>query len=223
MTRLLPAFTILAIVLIACVPETGSATPIPTPAAPSPASTAVSSAAPSLEPSEPPDAASPEPTDSATPTPPPASTDPSESAEAGSGVEACSGTDDNRDFFAGASSALAWPVYCASLPQGWFVQTGEYRLRNGGFLAITYKGPGGALLELQQGAICGSVEDCAPEGDELGDASFGNRNGTLVDLGDGRLAVVVDPGAAVSWIATGTGIEESLFRELTGDLVEVSD
>jgi hypothetical protein len=109
------------------------------------------------------------------------------------------------------------------LPRGWFVGTGEYRLRDGGYLAITYEGPGEAQLALQEGAVCTATDDCMPEGVAIGEASFGDRTGSLVDLGDGQLALVVDRGAPTSWIATGAGIEESLFRELAAALLEVSD
>ena len=69
-------------------------------------------------------------------TPSPSSAvEPSPSASAGSGAAAhCSGSDDNRLFFADAAVVLNWTVYCAVLPSGWFVDTGGYRRAGGGRL-----------------------------------------------------------------------------------------
>jgi hypothetical protein len=68
--------------------------------------------------------ATPEPTEpaatNAPPTAPPGSEAPSGPPSSASN---CSGSDDNRDFFADAAAALDWRVYCGVLPRGWFVQT----------------------------------------------------------------------------------------------------
>ena len=50
---------------------------------------------------------------------------PSESPAADA-VDGCTGTDDNRAFFAEAAVNLDWPVYCAILPARWSVNTGSY-------------------------------------------------------------------------------------------------
>ena len=88
------------------------------------------------EPSEEPTA---EPTDEASPSAGPAS--------------ACSGTAENKDFYAAAAAAVQWTVYCPVLPKGWFVVTGRYRLAGGGRLEISYRGPSGASFTLREGAV----------------------------------------------------------------------
>ena len=224
MTRLLPILAIATIALIAaCVPEAGSATPTATastPAASASSATPVVAPSPSLEPPPSPSTTAGE---TVSPVSPPSSPEAGASPDAPGTAAACSGSDGNRDFFADAAADLDWPVYCAVLPRGWFVGTGEYRLGNGGYLQITYEGPDDARFELQEGAVCGAVDDCVPAGDGIGDASFGDRTGALVDTGNGDLAIVVGTGEPITWVATGTGIDEALFRELAAAVVEVSD
>jgi hypothetical protein len=150
---------------------------------------------------------------------PPATAGPS----SGTGQAAtCTGSDANRDFYADAAAALDWAVYCPVLPTGWFVNTGEYTLRDGGRLTIAYKGPGGAQFALDQRDACASADGCAPAGSEVEPAMFGDRSGTLLALDGGRLAVfAADPSG--TWLATGSGLEQSDFIGLAADLVEVSD
>ncbi len=203
-------------VLVACVPSASrTATPdeptdAPGPSIEEPSFTPEPSlpAAPSVEPV-------------ATPSPSSA-VEPSPSASAGSGAAAhCSGSDDNRLFFADAAVVLNWTVYCAVLPSGWFVDTGGYRRAGGGRLEIAYRGPGGARLELREGAFCTDGSGCVPSGTESGDAPFGDQTGTLIATDDGGWAVVVDRGAAISWLAVGSGIGEDQFRAITTALAAV--
>jgi hypothetical protein len=176
-----------------------------------PPSTATPTQAPPTEPSsEATNAPMPEPPATAEPT-----------AGAGVAVE-CSGSDANRDFYADAAATLDWAVYCPVLPAGWFVNTGEYTLRNGGRLTIEYKGPGGARFALDESAACQSVDGCVPAGTEVGPASFGDRSGTLVALDDGRLVVYASDGSGF-WQAIGTGLDQEAFIGLAAGLVEVSD
>ncbi len=135
---------------------------------------------------------------------------------------ACSGLPTNRDFFAAAAAALDWDVYCGVFPEGWFVETGSYRLRDGGQLTIAYRGPNGARLELRQGAFCGDPNGCVPSGQEQGQAAFGDRQGTLVVLDGGGYAVVVDRGAPISWLAIGANLDEASFRALVAALHRVT-
>lgn len=214
------AVTCLAIVLAGCggaatqtdPPALGpSATPAPTPAAspsgPRPAT---------LPPLETPPASGP-PSEAPTPG----------ASDAGSpaiGLAfACSGTDANRDFFEAVAVAVQWPVYCAVLPGGWFVTSGEYRLASGGRLEIAYRGPGGATFELREGAFCVTEGGCLPAGTELGDARYGDLTGTLVSADDGTWALGVDVGADISWLAAGAGMDEATFRSMTEGLSLVSD
>ncbi len=142
------------------------------------------------------------------------------SADAAAG---CTGSHDNRIFFEAIAGQVAWSVYCAVLPQGWFVQTGSFSLRGGGRMEITYRGPNGALLSLQEGNICTpGASACAPQGEPLGTTAFGDRTGTLVALGaDGGYAVYVDPGSSPSWSAVATGLDQATFAGFAAALLRV--
>jgi hypothetical protein len=160
-----------------------------------------------------------EPIDTPTPS---SSVEPSPSESAGTGAAAaCTGTDENRQFFEAAAATLDWTVYCAVLPPGWFVDAGEYRRAGGGRLEIAYRGPKGAHLQLREGAFCTDGAGCVPSGTEAGDASFGDQAGTMISTDDGGWAVVVDRGEAISWLAFGTGIDEDAFRAITSALAAV--
>jgi hypothetical protein len=212
--RAFPALFLVAVLLVAC-----NDTAAPTPSNPAASASAV---APATEPAtseEPP--ASEEPS-SPTETASPPVDEPSSSASTEPGAAAaCSGSDKNRDFFRAAASALSWTVYCAVLPAGWFVDTGQYRQAGGGWVEIAYRGPGGARLELHEGAFCAEGDGCVPPGTELGDAPFGDRTGTLVALDDGGFALVVDRGEKISWLAIGTGLDEATFRMIAAALAPV--
>ena len=127
-------------------------------------------------------------------------------------ADACSGTAENRDFYAALAASVAWDVYCAVLPPGWFVDSapnsGSYRLSNGGQLTITYRGPAGASLEVREGGYCSGQSGCIPTGTDSGSASFGDLPARLVDLGNGSLLVLAaPPGSDAAWQATGTGMD----------------
>jgi hypothetical protein len=222
-----------AALLAACGPST-SATPIPTAAPgastrpgssarPGASAPAVASAAPDAsgrgEPSTAPVASDEPPVE--TPVP---SESPGASAEAG--ADACTGSAENRDFFAAGAEAFTWDVYCAVLPDGWFVDTGSFRLADGGRLEVSYKGPGGQRIEISEGAWCTTgASACSPRDHEIGPARFGDREGTLVTLGpavaDG-FAVYVDPGAAPSWAISGKGMDVDAFEAIAAALHRVS-
>jgi hypothetical protein len=175
---------------------------------------------PSAEPTAPPATDEPSPSILVIETPP--VVEPSASASPGPGpAGACSGSAENRDFYRAAASALSWTVYCAVLPAGWFVDSGQYRQAGGGWVQIAYRGPGGARLELHEGAFCTASDGCVPPGTESGDAPFGDKTGTFVALDDGGWAVVVDRGEKISWLAVGTGLDESAFRAIGAALAVV--
>ena len=73
---------------------------------------------------------------------------------------------------------------------------------------------------MRQGAPC-DAPDCVPIGSEVGGADYGDLAGTLLDLGDGRYAVVVDPGANPSWTLVTDGLAESDVRQLAADFALV--
>jgi hypothetical protein len=212
-------FLALSVLAAACGGAASTDPPAASPSAtPATSATAAPSEAapatiPPLETAPPSAPASPEPSDVASVAP--------GSAAPGS-ADACTGTDANRDFFESVAAAVAWPVYCPVLPGGWFVDAGEYRLASGGRMEITYRGPDGARFALRQGAFCTTDGGCLPAGTDLGEAPFGDLTGTLVSADDGAWAIGVDVGADISWLASGTGIDEATFRRFAGDLAVVS-
>lgn len=141
-------------------------------------------------------------------------------ATPGDPAAACSGSEANREFFRDAAAAMAWPVYCAVLPEGWFIEAGKYRLADGGRLDVTYRGPGDAHLSLVEGNICAGteVEVCAPRDAVIGPATFGDRDGELGRLANG-LVLDVDRGATPSWRATGLGLSEEEFQAICAAFV----
>lgn len=215
----LPLLVSLVFVVAACI---GSATP----AAESGASP-VAVASPSASATAPLESPSSEPTAEPTPSPeatPTATSEasPGKSAGAGEGsVDGCTGSDDNRSFFANAAEDLDWPVYCAALPARWFVSAGSYSLAGEGKLEISYKGPNGAMLELREGAFCTDGTGCVPEGSDAGNVTFGDQAATLVHFEDGRVAAVVGRGEDQSWLAIGTGLTDEAFRSLTAALIRL--
>ena len=74
---------------------------------------------------------------------------------------------------------------------------------------------------MHEGAFCGEDDGCVPDGEDAGTAAFGDVSGTLVSGDDGRYAVVVDRGAARSWLAVGNGLDLDTFRTFTANLVRV--
>jgi len=230
--RAAPAPRLLALIGVAALVAACGGTPTPSPvtaASPSPsaASSAPSTQAPSasssggasLVPSVGPDeSASPQASETPLPTVSP-------SPRPGS-ADACSGTAENRNFYAALAASVAWDVYCAVLPPGWFVDSapnsGSYRLSNGGRLSITYRGPNGARLVIREGSYCAGLPDCIPSGTDVGSARFGDRDARLLDLGSGSWLVVVAPaGADVDWQATGSGMDGPALAGYTAAFARV--
>jgi hypothetical protein len=121
---------------------------------------------------------------------------------------------------------VAWDVYCAVLPSGWFVDSGpnsgSYRLANGGQLSITYRGPGGARLVIREGNFCAGPSACVPAGTDAGSARFGDRDARLLDIGGGSWLVVVAPaGVDVDWQATGIGMDGAALTGYTAAFARV--
>ncbi len=187
---------------------TPSVSSAPSVAAPS----ASASSAPTTAPT---DAPTLEPTPSGSPAGSPSA------SPAANAVDGCTGTDDNRAFFAEAAANLDWPVYCPALPARWTVNTGSYSGQGVGRLVISYKGPGGASLSLQQGAFCSDADGCVPAGTDSGDAPFGDQSGTMVVVDGGGYAIVVDRGAQPSWLVEGQGLDEATFRAFVADLIRL--
>jgi hypothetical protein len=140
---------------------------------------------------------------------------------ASDGAAACSGSPENRDFFASMAAAIDWTVYCPVLADGWFVQDGQYRLAGGGRLEIVYRGPERAQITLDEGAFCTISGGCVAPGVDIGPTAFGDRAATLVALDDGSWAVVVDRESTLSWMLVATGLDEAATRAIAADLVVV--
>jgi hypothetical protein len=212
------------IVLIAAC--AGTAATQPPPSGPPASESSVASASPAAGSVAPTDAPAPTGDTQATPpdesAAPPSESAPSESPSPGSGsAAACSGTDNNRDFYADAAHALGFSVYCAVLPRGWFVDQGDYQLKSGGQLHITYKGPSGASLELIERGPCGEGDDCIPSGTEEGDRSFGDLPATLVKLDDGGLMIAAENVTDGRWWIIGRGVDEVTLTQIAADLTLV--
>jgi len=99
-------------------------------------------------------------------------------------------------------------VYCPVLPEGWFVASGSYRLSSGGQLTITYRGPGGAELDVREGGYCAGQSGCIPSGTDAGvRASAVLAPGCLRSGNGSWMVVVAPPGGDAAWQATGTGMD----------------
>jgi hypothetical protein len=174
-----------------------------------------------VESEEPPESEVPEETPSADPTDGPSSAASDAPTSAPGSADACSGNDENRDFYRSVADAVGWTVYCPVLPKGWFVESGQYRLAGGGRMEIGYRGPGGADIMLRQGAFCDDADGCAPSGADAGPAAFGDMEGKLIAVGDDAWAIVVDPGAKPSWLIEGSGLGQAAFAAIAADLIAV--
>ncbi len=222
------ALLAVALLVAACTDATSTGTPAASAQAPTPLATPsgqssvpVASAGPDAttpaEPATPSASAKPGPS-----TEPTVSAAPTASASTGPGAaDACSGSAENRRFFAGFASAVAWPVYCAVLPAGWFVDSGNSHLAGGGWLKISYKSPGGARLALSEGAFCTDAAGCAPAGSDTGDAAFGTQAGTLVTLDGGGFAIVAARAKMPSWLLVTHGLDQATTVQLGAALATV--
>lgn len=199
---------------------TGDATPTSTaPTEPS------ATEAPNVSPTEPPSTTGPTATAPTTPAPTAAPTAPPAATPVGGTGSAavCSGSDENRDFFASMAAAVDWTVFCPVLDDGWFVDDGRYRLAGGGWLEIGYDGPGDARLILRQGAFCASTGGCAGAGRDAGSTAFGSEMGRLVERDDGSWEVAVGNGQPISWLLVVHGLDVAAVRQIAAGLHAVTD
>jgi hypothetical protein len=214
--RLLAGLVVLVMV-VACGGSSATGSPeASATAGPSSGPTVAPSDAPSEGPSEAPSGEPVEPSDEPSEEP---SAEPS-SAPSGGTAGACTGNEGNQEFFALLAGSVDWPVYCAVLTGRWFVDSGEYSLRQGGRLDISYKGPSGARLRLQEGYFCDTA-NCSGGGTELGDAAFGDLGGVLLDQGDERYAIVTSAIDGPVWLLTTEGVSEDEARSIGAALTQV--
>jgi hypothetical protein len=133
----------------------------------------------------------------------------------------CSGSDANKTWWAAESKKLSFAVYCAVVSGGWYFASATDTYNNGGTMTASYKGPGGAVFTIQQGAFCTtSAAACSPHTAVLGSANFGDKSGTLDATSTGR-AIYVGPGTAQAYTATGANISQSAFVNLAAALMKV--
>lgn len=228
----------LSLLLVAgLVAACGSSAPTSAPPASSPGSSAPTSSiglpSPGLSGSGAPSAS---PGGETSPSTPPASSAPTPSAEATtpgatpsgsataspSGDAPCTSSPTNPTFFSTIAAGVSWTLYCAVLPAGWYFQLGNYDLNGGGQMTVTYKGPNGVHLQLQEGAYCtGGVSTCAPHDSIIGTTAYGDQTGQLMTLFPGY-AVYVSPGVPPSWAAASVDLPESDFVRLVAGLHAVA-
>lgn len=213
--RVLPFLFLALIVMAACGSTTATVAPSDVAESSAPSSVAPPADEPTSEPSSEPSA--PEPASSETPSAEPETAQPTELPAS---AAECTGSDENVAFYAEFASVVDWPVYCPVLPAGWFVGTGQWRQAEGERLEISYRGPRGAGLMLQEGSFCPGQGGCVPGGEEVGQTAFGDREGTLVAT-DGGWAIVVDRGEQPSWLLTVSGVGQGAARQIAADLIEV--
>ncbi|MBI3745298.1 MAG: hypothetical protein HY264_02000 [Chloroflexi bacterium] len=119
---------------------------------------------------------------------------------------------------------MTWAVYCAVLPDGWFVESGTYSLANGGELEVSYNGPGDAHFAIIEGNACeqfgSDINACAPRDRVTGRAAFGDQMGELGQLSS-ALVLDVDRGANPMWRATGLGMSEADFLAISAGMLRV--
>jgi hypothetical protein len=136
---------------------------------------------------------------------------------------ACTGSASNQAFFASAAKQFSWSVYCAVLPTGWFLTAGDF---HGNQLTATYKGPGGAIVNLKEGGFCTtSAAVCTPRDHPLGTAMFSDQVGGLVALGPtaaGGFAIYVSGGTAHAYEINSTGPTQAKFVAYAAALVKVA-
>ena len=210
-----------SVIVAACGTGTPSSAATSAPASAGSSSGAASPGAPSAEPTSAP--GSDAPTDAPPTAKPSKSPKPSPSGSADAATADCTGTDDNRTFFADAAKSVDWTVVCAVLPKHWFVSTGSYQRGSGGRLTIGYKGPDGATLTLNEGAWCKEAGGCASAGTEVGPAALGPMVGTLVALDDGGFAIVANQGEDISWQLETAGLSQAKTEKLAAAAIAVTD
>ena len=108
---------------------------------------------------------------------------------------------------------MGWTVYCAVLPSGWYINTGNYHNAPNGLLEVSYK-HGSQELQLLEGNLCGLITGfCGGSGwksvvADGGPAAFDHLTAELY-LGAAAKAVDVGYGTTHEYMAYGTGLTSS--------------
>jgi hypothetical protein len=134
----------------------------------------------------------------------------------------CWGTDENKAFFAKASSTMVMTIYCAgTLPSGWSIAQGT--MWPGGKLTVFFDSPGSGSITLDEGAFCTtSAATCSAHDAALGKARFGGLSGAL-DRTGGNTAytIFVNPGSTHAYQLTGRGVDLATFKNIAAGFVPV--
>ncbi len=192
-----------------------TATPAPT-ARPTPVATPTPIPTPTPAPTDTPLAGSPTPTRTAK-----ASATPTIGPKGPAG--GCTGDARHQAFLADAANNLTFQVYCAALPSGWILTAGNFTQPSGGVLDVSYKGPAGATVAIQEGAFCiTSAIACSPHDKVIGSAKFGDLAGSLDTLGPGPgFVIYVAAGTTRAYTAKGTGLTQAAFVGIVAAMVKV--
>lgn len=151
-----------------------------------------------------------------------ATTGPAPTSAPAVSADSCSGSASNKTFFATNSPKVTFGVYCAVLPNGWYLDVGSYAAANGGTFTIGYRNNAGNRFDLKEGAWCQGVPiECGPYDTAIGNAAYGDIAGQLGKKGS-AFVLYVRPGQNPAWSATGMGIDEATFRSFAQALVKVA-
>ena len=140
-------------------------------------------------------------------------------------ASSCSGSAGNKAFWAQVAPLMSWDVYCAILPSGWGVSLspgGGYDQSSGGTLYMSYSGPDGETLRLDEGAFCTTDASACASGTAVGTARFGDLPGSLHTLSGGGFAVYVNPGTATGYALAGSGMSRASFVSLAAALARLA-
>jgi hypothetical protein len=132
---------------------------------------------------------------------------------------ACTGSADNKAFFADAARDLSFDVYCAVAPSGWSLSSASYILPNGGYLNVEYHN-GSAAFTLREGAWCPPDKACIAHGPAVGAASFDGLAGTLC-LNTGTYTLEVGTWANQRYLMVASGLTQAQVTSLAAALIRV--
>jgi hypothetical protein len=135
----------------------------------------------------------------------------------------CTGTIDDAGFFKAASMSASYDVYCAVLPRGWSVTTGDNpELAATAPLTVEYEGPAGETFTLEEGKYGEAAgAEVLRIGPEVGTASFGDRTGTLGGS-NGSYYLFTPPDGEAMWTASCTGMTLDDFKALAAAVIVVA-
>ena len=137
----------------------------------------------------------------------------------------CTGGSGNQPEFVRAANTLTFDVYCGRLGKGWGLSISPgmswAATKSGGWLKIGYQGPGGATVDVAEGAFCfTSPGACSPNTGNLGTGMFAGLSGDLDSTVDG-FAIYVNPGTKSAYQITCKGLSQATFQSIAASLVPV--